>query len=210
MKSKMMQTSLLQNLFLIGICLFVLLISITLVWPLSASAHEDYIWPYVTIECDNGKNLISIAEGIAESEVDISKIPNAWGLDKMLKYVPAGTEDGAIEIKSPLMKKCKIGKIAYKFWIQPYIYNHRVQGVCGAAASSVQLKISRNNKILINDLVFRKNCFSEDDFDQNIEKIVISELNQNANFQLSQKQLSKQKNISLKALPAIHRKDLFQ
>jgi hypothetical protein len=187
----------------------VLVTVLMLVLGSSVSAHENSVWPYVTISCDKIKQVLIVSEGTADSEAEIPRNANAWGLDEMLQFMPIGTEDGITEVKSPLRQECKIAKSTYQIAIQPYNYNHRIQGMCGAAAPSAQLTIFRNGKIFIRNLVFRINCLADGDTDNKIEEILFSELNHHAVFQLRKKTLVVQKIVNFSVLPTLRRASLF-
>lgn len=175
----------------------------------SVSAHENSVWPYVTIFCDKTKQVLTISEGNADSESDIPRNANAWGLNEMLQFMPIGTEDGITEVKFPHKQECKIAKSTYQIAVQPYNYNHRIQGMCGAAAPSAQLTIFRNGKVFISNLVFRINCVADGDTDNKIEEVSFSELNHYAVFQLRNKTLALQKIVNFRMLPTLRRSSLF-
>jgi hypothetical protein len=181
-----------------------------LAWTPSSFAHADDYWPYVTITCDNAKQSLSIAEHIAESETAIPKTLSTYGLDGMLEFVPAGESDGVMKIKAPLKKNCRIGKADFRLVILPHLYNPRVQGMCGAAAPSVQMSVWRNGKLLLDKLLFRVHCPTDGATDTEIEAASFSELGRRVVFAIREKNHAGQKSLSFDDLPNFDRSNFFR
>lgn len=176
----------------------------------SVSAQTGDERPYVRIVCDDTAGMVTVAEGVAPGESEILKGRDVQSLDQMLRLKPVGNEDGILLTVCRLKRTCRLGKSIYKLEVEPYVYNRRVQGMCGAAAPTVKLKVSRNNRNILQGFVFKINCPADGDTETIVDSVSLHEANNQAVFATHRSGVAAQKSVEFSNLPNMQRRMLFE
>ncbi|MDB5814681.1 MAG: hypothetical protein JWN23_1798 [Rhodocyclales bacterium] len=180
------------------------------VWSPFVLAHTGDGFPYATVSCDKTNQRIVVSEKIAETEDEIPKDKSSMGLDGMLEISPIGEEDGVLKVKKYLNRTCILGKAKYRLIVKPHFFNNRVQGMCGAAAPSINLAVYKNGKIIMRDFIFKINCPSEGDLNNKVNEVLIDDKSLSVIFSIAKAKDNKNITIPFGFLPSLKRDALFE
>jgi len=125
----------------------------------------------------------------------------------MLKLERVG-DDEVQYARAPWVVRCKLGRSRYAIRIEPYVYNARIQGMCGTAAPSARLTIYRDTKVLVGGLIMKIRCAHEGDTDSYISKVSLDESRTAAVFEVTRPSGISQRDVAFQDLQDVRRQSL--
>jgi len=136
-------------------------------------------------------------KGILEFKVNPAKLTKISGTEAQPLQLSAGRKT----------YKCRLGNVLYRVVVEPYIFNARVMGQCGAADPVISLSVSRNGKQLLSNLNFQNSCHT----DKMIHRIQVFEREKSIKIlALLDAQITIERTFSLTSFPKEWEEAIFE
>jgi hypothetical protein len=126
---------------------------LVIIAPIVSLADEPESTEYV-VRCDRHDHQLTITEakfdyqtakaGITKFTIKADTLTKIGGTDAQPLLLPARRK----------IFKCQLGKASYRVVVEPYIFNARIMGECGAAPPSISLSVSRDGKQIFSKINF--------------------------------------------------------
>ena len=147
-----------------------------LLWCALAQARDGHASiDYVAIRCDAVHGVLAIEKHLDAASGDVSKGPRARRLDRMVDYQALSKDDGVQSPVNDLRATCRVGAAVYAVRLRAHVFGSHVQGRCGAAPTSVDVRVTRNGVRLLDGFLMGDSCGDTGTGDMGIDRLSLSE-----------------------------------
>lgn len=127
---------------------------IVLFWTSSIFAKDTF--PLITYECNSAKDFLLVTNTLLkdgkEKDFKYSDTDGTYSPWDMVKI-----KDNKIIDSSSVKKECQLSSVKYTVILEPQIFTHSLDGVCGATLSTA-ITIMTNNEIIQDRRAFEFHC----------------------------------------------------
>jgi len=127
-------------------------------------ARADESWPYARVTCDSPRGEVTIRQDYSESRSEIPKekgVVDLYSLTavRTVNVEASGVQDFLVPVKS-FRHACTLKKSRVAVRIDPWKFQPRISGMCGAGSPNVKLNAWSDHVHIAKDLKFSGLCTS--------------------------------------------------